>query len=98
MEKRNRKLSVLLALAVCVVMLFSAVYIAEEAGHNCIGENCPICCQISICSHALKLLGYGVAAIVAAVALAFSAAVFSVCSKTNFRESTPITLKVKLSD
>ena len=98
MEKRDRKLALLLALAVCFVMLFSAFYIAAEADHDCIGENCPICYQISVCENTLKSLGYGALALAAFFALTFSAAILFSQPKTYLRQSTLITLKVKLSN
>lgn len=98
MEKRNRKLALLLALAVCFVMLFSAFYIAAEADHDCIGENCPICYQISVCENTLKSLGYGVAVLVAAIVLTFSAAILLSQPKTHLKQSTLITLKVQLTN
>ncbi len=97
MEKRNRKFALLLALAVCFITLFSSFYIAAEADHDCIGESCPLCYQISVCENTLKSLGYG-AAVISAAALTCSFAILSGQPKTHLRESTLITLKVKLSN
>ena len=49
MTKRKRIISLVVAAAVLFVMLYSALYIAAEANHDCVGENCPICYQINVC-------------------------------------------------
>lgn len=98
MGKRNRRFALLLALAVFFVILFSVFYIAAETDHDCIGDNCPICYQISVCENTLKSLGCGVVTIVIAIALTFSVATILCKPKTHLRQSTLITLKVKLSN
>ena len=98
MGKRNRKLALLLALAVCFVMLFSVFYIAAEADHDCIGEDCPICYQIRVCETTLTSLGHGALVLAAVIALTFSAVILFSQPKTHLRQSTLITLKVKLSN
>ena len=60
----------LLAAVLAVVMLSSAVYLAVEADHDCSGDDCAICRQISICENLLKSLGLAGAA--AAVTAAFT--------------------------
>lgn len=98
MEKRKRIFAALLTFAVCFVMLFSAFYIAAEANHDCIKENCPICYHISVCENTLKSLGYGVLSIISAIALTFSVIILRSRPKTRPGKSTLITLKVKLSN
>ena len=49
MTKKKRIISLVVAAAVLFVMLYSALYIAAEANHDCVGENCPICYQINVC-------------------------------------------------
>ena len=57
MTKKFRFMVRLLAVVLAVVMLSSAVYIAVEADHDCSGDDCAICRQISICENLLKSLG-----------------------------------------
>ena len=59
MTKKPCFMTRLLAAVLAVVMLFSAVYLAVEADHDCSGEDCAICRQISICENLLKTLGQG---------------------------------------
>ena len=56
MTKKFRFMVRLLAVVLAVVMLSSAVYIAVEADHDCSGDDCAICRQISICENLLKSL------------------------------------------
>ena len=98
MTKKKRIISVVVAVAVFFVMLYSALYIAAEANHDCVGENCPICYQISVCENTLKNLSLAVCAVTFAVAFTYTLCrSISVC--TDYAQSyTLISLKVKLSD
>ena len=98
MTKKKRIISVVVAVAVFFVMLYSALYIAAEANHDCVGENCPICYQISVCENTLKNLSFAVCAV--AFAAAFT---YTLCrSITACADVTPsytlVSLKVKLTD
>ena len=98
MEKKKRIAALLLAVTILFVMLYSALFIAAEADHDCVGENCPICYQINVCQNTLKNLSLAVSA--AAFAAAFTYTLcrgISVC--TDYAQSyTLVSLKVKLSD
>ncbi len=98
MTKKKRIISLVVAVAVFFVMLYSALYIAAEANHDCVGENCPICYQISVCENTLKNLSLAVCAV--AFAAAFT---YTLCrSISACADVTPIytlvSLKVKLTD
>ena len=98
MTKKKRIISLIVAVAVFFVMLYSALFIVSHAEHDCVGENCPICYQISVCQNALKNLSLAVSA--AAFAAAFT---YTLCrSISACADVTPsytlISLKVKLTD
>lgn len=98
MDKKKRIVAVFLAVTALFVMLCSALFIAAEADHDCVGNNCPICCRINACRDALKNLSLAVCA--SAVAAVFTYTVYkcvSACSKL-VRAYTLVILKVKLSD
>ena len=59
-KKRNRIAALLLAVTILVIMLYSAVFVAAEADHDCVGEGCPICYQIDACQNTLKSLSLAV--------------------------------------
>ena len=98
MTKRFQFMTGLLAVVLAVVMLSSEVYIAVEADHNCSGEDCAICHQISTCENLLKSLGLASAAasITAAFAYTLCKAILPCTAMTD--TLTLVSLKVKLSN
>ncbi len=98
MTKKFHFLTGLLAALLAVVMLSSAVYIAVEADHDCSGEDCAICHQISTCENLLRVLGFAgaAAAIIAAFTYTLCKAALP-CTETN-GTLTLVSLKVKLSN
>ena len=98
MTKKICFMTRLLAAVLAVVMLSSAIYLAVEANHDCSGDDCAICRQISICENLLKSLGLAGAA--AAISAAFT---YTVCRAILPRAEmngtlTLVALKVKLSN
>ena len=96
MTKKFRFMVRLLAVVLAVVMLSSAVYLAVEADHDCSGDDCAICRQISICENLLKSLAGAAAAISAAFAYTVCRAILP-CAEMN-GTLTLVALKVKLSN
>ena len=98
MTKKPCFMTRLLAAVLAVVMLSSAIYIAVEANHDCSGDDCAICRQISICENLLKSLGLAgaAAAITAAFTYTMSRAILP-CAET-IGTLTLVALKVKLSN
>ena len=98
MTKKKRIVSLVVAVAVIFVMLYSALYIAAEANHDCVGENCPICYQISVCENTLKNLSLAVCAVAFAAAFTYTLCKgISACADVTPRY-TLVSLKVKLTD
>ena len=98
MTKKLCFMTRLLAAVLAVVMLSSAIYIAVEANHDCSGDDCAICRQISICENLLKSLGLAGAA--AAISAAFT---YTMCRAVlpcteMIGTLTLVSLKVKLSN
>ena len=99
MANRKRQLALLTAIAVAIVILFSITFIALELDHDCVGDNCPICQQLSICNNTLHLLSAAI--ILAALVLAILAAsyfYFAPITACILRRETLVSRKVKLSD
>lgn len=48
MSRINKLTALLLTIAVTTVMLFSALFIAENNEHNCTGNDCQICEQVQL--------------------------------------------------
>ena len=98
MTRKFRLITGLLAAVLAAVMLSSAIYIAVEANHDCSGDDCAICRQISICENLLKSLGLAgaAAAITAAFTYTMCRAILP-CAET-IGTLTLVALKVKLSN
>ena len=98
MTKKFRFMTRLLAAVLAVVMLSSAVYLAVEANHDCSGDDCAICRQISICENLLKTLGLaGAAAAITAVLTYTMCRAILPCAEM-IDTLTLVSLKVKLSN
>lgn len=98
MTGRNRKFALLLAAALCIIMLFSLSFVSEEADHKCSAPGeCPVCYQINISENALKKLSAVAVLSVIVVFLRLTAEAAPlgavVCSVI-----TLVSLKVKLSN
>jgi hypothetical protein len=98
MTNRNRILAILLAVAITFVMLFSVLFIAIESGHDCTGEECKICEQLSICVNTLKKISVTVITAAFIAVLLYSQRVCSVYSLAVNVPCTLVALKVKLSN
>ena len=87
-----------MALLLLVLVLFSALYPAAEADHDCCGEHCPVCACIRQCGDLLRGFGLGKASLTfsaAAAVLVFSAAFPAV---TAVLRETPVSVKVRLNN
>lgn len=98
MKKKTRVAAFLLAVAVLFVMLSSALFIAAEAGHECPGENCSVCCLINACREALKNLSLAVCVAVFAASLIYALRRRTFARAGHKAFHTPVTLKVRLSN
>lgn len=98
MAKHKRIAAAILAAALVLVMLGSALFIVEESGHNCIGEGCAICFQLSLCRNMLK----GLCLVVPAAAIAAGGA-YALRADAHVHgepdsSDTLVRMKVKLSN
>ena len=88
----------LLAVTILLVVLCSAAFIAEEASHDCAGENCPICDQISVCQNILKTFSFAVCAIAFAAAFTYTLRKHIFACTDKVPSYTLVSLKVKLTN
>lgn len=98
MTNKKRVITLILTALFCFAVLFSAVFIIAEAEHDCTGEHCSICYQLSSCENTIKTISLTGAVFAVAVYLMYlflrSIAVYS----NDGCISSLITLKVKLSN
>ena len=95
---KPKRLASVLALLVAFIMLFSVLYIALEADHDCCGEGCAICMQIRVCEGLLRNLLPALLLAAAARCLFALSRVSADADYRAFHPHTLIALKVKLSD
>ena len=87
-----------LAVVLLAVVLISSWYIAEEAGHDCTGENCPVCETIRQCETVLRHVGLGVLLAVSVVIPTVLHSLSGSLRAYELPQRTPVSLKVRLND
>lgn len=96
MAQKKRLISLVTVIAVFAVMLFSLTYIAENFGHDCSGEHCPICSQIDVCRNTLENLSVATGTMAVMTALIYALCqTLSVCTD-NTEIITLVSLKIEL--
>ncbi len=80
------------------VMLFSAIYVAAEAHHECTGEHCHICARVHQCESILRGLGSGLTAPPTAAATLISVLLTAVLFAYALPKATLVSSKVRLND
>ena len=98
MTRRNRLIASVLALTAVFVMLFSACFVIAEADHDCMGDDCPICCQINLCENTLRTVRSVAAAIIFVGFFGLFAIAMPALAKKQAYNTSLVSLKVKLSD
>lgn len=98
MDKKRKILAVFFAVSFILVILYSILFISMELNHDCVGEDCQICYQISICQDTLKKLSLTFC--IAAFPTALTHTLYKNTSflKEYSQNYTLVSLKVKLSD
>ena len=101
MRKQKRFIAAALCVVAVLVMTVSAAYIVHEAGHghDCTGEDCPVCALIAQVVQTQRWLGLALAL---AVALGFvlAAARFALTLPRTAlsAECTLVSWKIRLND
>ena len=57
MANRKRIAALLLCIGLVLVLSVSAAYLSLEAGHDCSGEDCPVCLWLAVNLTLLRTLG-----------------------------------------
>lgn len=96
--KRTKRAAAVLACVLFFAMLLSVLFIAHESQHDCTGANCSVCMKIDACENALKNITGAVTAAAALAAVCFVFVRTLVPTHSFYTVSSPVTLKVKLSD
>ena len=98
MNKRNRAIAVTITILLLSSVLFSYLFIVENAHHVCTGEDCHICMEIETAIHTIySIKALPILPLILAVLCVFThiCMVIIECDCTKY---TLITLKVEFLD
>ena len=98
MSKKN--VACLFSAIYCCAIIFSVIFIAVEAGHNCKGEDCPVCLNVLLCAGTLRQADNFSCAFFTFTGIFTLVLLSKFLCTSDFRGvcRTPVTLKIKLSD
>ena len=95
-KKSQRIAAAVLSAVVLLAMLFSVIFMIEEAHHDCVGEDCPVCASIAACVKTFDSLADGAAKPKIPIALALFTAVAAITASTQiFSSETLISKKIR---
>ncbi len=97
-ELFRRIFSALMAIIIIVSVLCPICFLIAEAGHECPGEDCPVCCAINICENVLKLFGFVSCSLISAAVIRLIAVLISEKYREYFHCDSLISMKVKMTD
>ena len=97
-SKIGRITAGIIATMMLIAVLFSAVFIAVESGHDCDGEDCPICTCIHQCENTLHNLGNGLISSSFVISPVVIILYTGVCALFVFAQSTLVSNKVRLNN
>ncbi len=96
--KITKRVATVLAFVLFFAVLLSVIFIAHETDHNCIGDGCSVCARIAVCETVLRNICTAVFAATAVTAVRFTYVSMKAAADKLFKVTTPVSLKVKLSD
>ena len=85
----------LLIVTLLLFLAFSSGYILLESGHDCSGEDCPVCAVLALCVQSLDR-GGDVALTVFAAALWVFVSAPALPRRAAVRSATQVSLKVEM--
>ena len=98
-RKKHRVLALLLSAMLALTLLLGTAFVLVELHHHCSGENCPICAAIARDTAFLKADSAAVLPRVSLANCLFTLLLaFSMPQIVRLQKSSPVSLKVKLSD
>ena len=99
MTNRKRIGALLLCVGMVLALFVSSAYIAHEAGHDCSGEDCPICQMIAVNVNLLRTLGLAVLLLVALFVLSRRGLTHQILHRLALPTSgTLVSWKIRLND
>ncbi|MCR5775470.1 MAG: hypothetical protein K6G42_10340 [Lachnospiraceae bacterium] len=97
--KALRAATAVFAAALFSMLLILAVFFeAAETGHECCGEDCPICAFIAQCESVVHSLGSGISFFVSVSVVSLILSVFYGNATIFQTASSPVADKVRMND
>ena len=98
MKKSNKVIAIIITIYLFTTLLFSYLFIVENAHHVCTGEDCPICMEIEVAIHTIySFKALPILPLILAVLCVFTH-ICMVIIEYDCTKYTLITLKVELLD
>ena len=97
-SKQKRIAAGIIGILMIIVMLFSAFYISTETGHDCIGEDCPICACVQQCENVLHKIGGGLAFIISVIAPIICVVICAFLFVSDIQKQTLISRKIRMNN
>ena len=98
-SRKRRVLALLICAMLALTLLLGTAFVLVELNHHCSGEDCPICAAIARDTAFLKADSSVVLPRVSlASCLLMLLLAFSMPQLVRLQKSSPVSLKVKLSD
>ena len=98
MNNQRRVFAIVLAVLFVLFAALSLTFLLVEAGHDCSGEDCPICEQIALISNSLRTVAMLVFVLMIMTVALIGAKKLSEIMKIGYRADTLVLLKTKLSN
>lgn len=94
---KTKGIRAVVCMIIFAAVLFSALFIAFETGHDCQGAECPVCVSIQQCGQIIRGLGGAFAAV--AVCVAFYALILdsSFTGTPVYTRASLVGLKIRLN-
>lgn len=96
--KAKRFAAGVMGLMMLVIALFSAFYIAAEAGHDCTGEDCPVCACVQQCEKTLHGIGVPASAVLSFIIPILFILILAGLFSAGLPQGTLVSRKVRLND
>ncbi len=96
--KQNKKIALLICIALCLAIASSAFYIVGEADHHCIGKECHVCIKIFAYVSLLNSIAFAMVIFGGVIAAIYYAYCVYRQLAIKAGQLTLVTLKVKLSN
>ena len=94
----KKKIAIFSIWFILFFFVFSLFYIATEIDHECIGENCNICEQVTFCENTFEKYLLDIVTIFGCLSMFFGIVLTLMYKKQTLIFDSLISLKVKLSN